>query len=73
MFDLEISRAGGLMARQAYHSRPGHPTPLYDWVSPGGGNRFTSPPFAAAIFAVMSFLPLLTLQLALAASSLPAP
>lgn len=72
MFDLGIYRDGGLIVRHAYHFRSGQPTPLYDWVSPGGGNPFTYPPFAAGIFAVMSFLPLLTLQWGMTALSLGA-
>src|SRR6266567_8731188 len=55
MFDLGIYRDGGLIVRHAYHFRSGLPTPLYDWVSPGG-NPFTYPPFAAGMFAVVSFL-----------------
>ncbi len=55
MFDLGIYRDGGLIVRHAYHFRSGRPTPLYDWVSPGG-NPFTYPPFAAGMFAVVSFL-----------------
>ena len=72
MYDLGIYRDGGLIVRHAYHFRSGRPTPLYDWVSPGGGNPFTYPPFAAGIFAVMSFLPLLTLQWGMTALSLGA-
>jgi hypothetical protein len=55
MFDLGIYRDGGLIVRHAYHFRSGRATPLYDWVSPGGGNPFTYPPFAAGIFAAASF------------------
>jgi alpha-1,2-mannosyltransferase len=72
MFDLGIYRDGGLIVRHAYHFRSGQPTPLYDWVSPGGGNPFTYPPFAAGLFAVMSFLPLLSLQWGMTALSLAA-
>ncbi|MGN6794695.1 MAG: glycosyltransferase 87 family protein [Streptosporangiaceae bacterium] len=72
MFDLSIYRDGGLIVRHAYHFRSGHPTPLYDWVSPGGGNPFTEPPFAAAIFAVMSFLSSLALKWSITVVSLAA-
>jgi alpha-1,2-mannosyltransferase len=72
MFDLGIYRDGGLIVRHAYHFRSGHPTPLYDWVSPGGGNPFTYPPFAAGIFAAASFLTLAALQWGMTALSLGA-
>ena len=72
MFDLGIYRDGGLIVRHAYHFRSGRPTPLYDWVSPGGGNPFTYPPFAAAIFAVISFLSPLVLAWGMTALSLGA-
>ncbi len=72
MFDLGIYRDGGLIVRHAYHFRSGHPTPLYDWVSPGGGNPFTYPPFAAGIFAAMSFLNPLVLKWAMTVLSLAA-
>lgn len=72
MFDLGIYRDGGLIVRHVYHFRSGHPTPLYDWVSPGGGNPFTYPPFAAAIFAAASYLSLATLQQAMTIASIAA-
>jgi alpha-1,2-mannosyltransferase len=72
MFDLGIYRDGGLIVRHAYHFRSGHPTPLYDWVSPGGGNPFTYPPFAAAIFAAASFLSPLVLAWGMTVLSLAA-
>ena len=72
MFDLGIYRDGGLIVRHAYHFRSGHPTPLYDWVSPGGGNPFTYPPFAAGIFAAASFLTPAALQWGMTALSLGA-
>ena len=72
MFDLGIYRDGGLIVRHAYHFRSGHPTPLYDWVSPGGGNPFTYPPFAAALFAAISFLSPLVLKWGMTALSLGA-
>ena len=72
MFDLGIYRDGGLIVRHAYHFRSGRPTPLYDWVSPGGGNPFTYPPFAAGIFAAASFLAPAALQWGMTALSLGA-
>jgi len=72
MFDLGIYRDGGLIVRHTYHFRSGRSTPLYDWVSPGGGNPFTYPPFAAGIFALMSYLPLPALQWGMTAASLAA-
>jgi len=72
MFDLGIYRDGGLIVRHAYHFRSGRPTPLYDWVSPGGGNPFTYPPFAAGIFAILSYLPLGVLQWAMTLASIAA-
>ncbi len=72
MFDLGIYRDGGLIVRHAYHFRSGHPTPLYAWVSPGGGNPFTYPPFAAGIFAAASFLAPAALQWWMTALSLGA-
>ena len=62
MFDLGIYRDSGLIVRHAYHFRSGRPMPLYEWVSPGGGNPFTYPPFAAVTFAAMSFLSLVVLR-----------
>ncbi len=62
--DLHIYQGGGLIVR---HVRPLYDahlsTPLYDWRGyPGQGNRFsyaqfTYPPFAAAVFALVSALP----------------
>jgi alpha-1,2-mannosyltransferase len=72
MFDLGIYRDGGLIVRHAYHFRSGHPTPLYDWVSPGGGNPFTYPPFAAGLFALASYLPLSAFQWAMTTASIGA-
>ena len=69
MFDLGIYRDGGLIVRHAYHFRSGHATPLYDWVSPGGGNPFTYPPFAAGIFAAASLLAPAALQWGMTALS----
>jgi hypothetical protein len=61
MSDLGAYRDSGLIVRHAYHFRSGHPTSLYDWVSPGG-NPFINPPFTAAIFAVMSVFSALFLK-----------
>ena len=72
MFDLASYRDSGLIVRHAYHFRSGHPTPLYQWVPPGGGNPFTCPPFAAAIFALMSFLRPLALKWGMTVLSLGA-
>jgi alpha-1,2-mannosyltransferase len=67
--DLAVYRAGGLIVR---HIRPYYEprlaAPLYDWV--GYGNLhlpFTYPPFAAAVFALVSFVPYqLSLKLSVA-------
>ena len=72
MFDLGIYRDAGLIVRQAYHFSSGHPTQLYDWVSPHGINPFSYPPFAAASFAAMSYLSLLVLAWGLTAASFAA-
>jgi alpha-1,2-mannosyltransferase len=57
--DLHVYRIGGLIVR---HIRPDYnphlATPLYDW--PGYSKyqlKFTYPPFAAVVFAVLSFIP----------------
>ena len=57
--DLHVYRVGGLIVR---HMRPYYnphlATPLYEW--PGYGKyqlKFTYPPFAAVVFAVVSFIP----------------
>jgi alpha-1,2-mannosyltransferase len=57
--DLHVYRVGGLIVRhiRPYYD-PHRATPLYDW--PGYGKyqlKFTYPPFAAAVFAVLSFIP----------------
>ncbi len=72
MFDLDIYRDGGLIVRHVYHFRSGQPVPLYDWVSPRGGNPFTYPPFAAGIFALISFLTPVVLHWGMTALSLGA-
>jgi len=61
--DLSIYRDGGLIVR---HVRPFyHPhlaTPLYDWVDPVTlPLQFTYAPFAAVVFAAVSFVPWRTL------------
>src|ERR1022692_3913173 len=57
--DLHVYRIGGLIVR---HIRPDYnphlAAPLYDW--PGYSRfqlKFTYPPFAAVVFAVVSFIP----------------
>jgi alpha-1,2-mannosyltransferase len=72
MFDLGIYRDAGLIVRHAYHFRSGHPTQLYDWVSPRGINPFTYPPFAAASFAALSYLTPVVLHWGLTAASVAA-
>jgi alpha-1,2-mannosyltransferase len=72
MFDLGIYRDAGLIVRDAYHFRSGHPTQLYDWVSPHGINPFSYPPFAAASFAALSYLSPVVLHWGLTAASFAA-
>jgi alpha-1,2-mannosyltransferase len=72
MFDLRGYRDAGLIVRHAYHFSSGQPTRLYDWVSPRGINPFIYPPFAAAIFTVMSHLRPLVLDWGLTAASFAA-
>lgn len=55
MVDLRGFRDAGLIVRHAYHFHSGHPKPLYQWVPPGGANLFVYPPFAAGIFAALSY------------------
>jgi alpha-1,2-mannosyltransferase len=62
MFDLGMFRDGGLIVRHAYHVHSGQPTGLYGLVPHYGANPFSYPPFAAAVFAVMSFLSPLALE-----------
>ncbi|HEX7996366.1 MAG TPA: glycosyltransferase 87 family protein [Streptosporangiaceae bacterium] len=62
MFDLGMFRDGGLIIRHAYHVHSGQPAALYDLVVRHGANPFSYPPFAAAIFAVMSFVSPLALE-----------
>ena len=57
--DLHVYRIGGLIVRhiRPYYD-PHRATPLYDY--PGYGRyqlKFTYPPFAAVVFAVLSFIP----------------
>ncbi len=55
-FDLGVYLQGGQLARHA-------PGTLYSWHQPGHpGIQFTYPPFAAMIFAVLSFVSLRTLE-----------
>jgi alpha-1,2-mannosyltransferase len=57
--DLQVYRAGGLIARHVsppYSARL--PSPLYDWGGlPNLPLKFTYPPFAAAVFGAVSFVP----------------
>jgi alpha-1,2-mannosyltransferase len=57
--DLHVYVGGGLIAR---HMQPVYDpqlaTPLYSWRGyPGENLQFTYPPFAAVVFAVVSFIP----------------
>ena len=67
--DLAVYRAGGLIVR---HVRPLYDphlaAPLYDWVGYGKLHLpFTYPPFAAVVFALVSFVPYqLSLKLSVA-------
>ena len=55
-FDLGVYLEGGRLARHA-------PGTLYDWSQPHHpGIKFTYPPFAAMLFAVLSFAPWRTLE-----------
>ena len=57
--DLDVYRAGGLIVRhvQPYYD-PRLAAPLYDWVGYGKLHLpFTYPPFAAVVFALVSFVP----------------
>jgi alpha-1,2-mannosyltransferase len=62
MFDLGMYHDAGLIVRNAYHFPAGHPIPLYDLVAHRGSDPFTYPPFAAAIFALISFFSPLALE-----------
>jgi alpha-1,2-mannosyltransferase len=62
MFDLGVYRDGGLIVRHAYLFHSGHLASLYELVSRTGRNPFSYPPFATAIFTVMSFISQLALQ-----------
>ncbi len=71
--DLTVFRDAGLIVR---HVRPffdpRRPSPLYNWRGPPGlkGLTFTYPPFAALLFAIMSYLPLHVLDVLAAAADL---
>jgi alpha-1,2-mannosyltransferase len=57
--DMQVYQDGGEIVRHApqnYH--PQMASPLYDWSGPAGffGLRFTYPPFAAMLFAPLSYL-----------------
>ncbi len=56
--DLDVYVVGGLIVRHVppfYHPRSA--APLYDWTDPGLGLKFTYPPFAAVVFALVSLIP----------------
>jgi alpha-1,2-mannosyltransferase len=57
--DLAVYRSGGLIARQVRPLYDPHlAAPLYDWIGYGKLHLpFTYPPFAAIVFAVISFVP----------------
>jgi alpha-1,2-mannosyltransferase len=65
--DLTVYRDAGLIVRHVppYYD-PHLASPLLDWPGPPGfaGIKFIYPPFAALPFALMSYLPLRTLQIA---------
>jgi alpha-1,2-mannosyltransferase len=72
MVDLRSFRGAGLIVRHAYHFHSGHPKPLYQWVPPGGTNLFVYPPFAAGIFAALSYVSPLALAWCVTAASFAA-
>jgi alpha-1,2-mannosyltransferase len=57
--DLAVYRDGGLIVRHVRPAyRPGLAAPLYQWTGLGRlALKFTYPPFAAVVFAVISFVP----------------
>jgi alpha-1,2-mannosyltransferase len=72
MRDLVVYRQGGLIVRHVSPAYNGHlASPLYDWTGQNGV-QFTYPPFAAAIFAVVSVLPWTVLRWAMTLASLAA-
>jgi alpha-1,2-mannosyltransferase len=72
MSDLSSFRDAGLIVRHAYHFRAGQPKPLYQWIPPGGASPFIYPPFAAAIFAALSYIGLPALAWSVTAASFAA-
>ncbi len=65
--DLTVYRDAGLIVRHVHpYYDPRLASPLLDWPGPPGyaGIKFIYPPFAALPFALMSYLPLRTLQIA---------
>jgi alpha-1,2-mannosyltransferase len=59
LVDLHVYRDGGLVARHAVPPySPHRAAPLYEWRGYGSLRlKFTYPPFAAAVFALLSYLP----------------
>jgi alpha-1,2-mannosyltransferase len=56
--DLGVYRSGGLIARHVRPPyQPGLASPLYDWRAHSASLRFTYPPFAALVFALVSLVP----------------
>ena len=57
--DLAVYRSGGLIVRQVRPDfNPHVSAPLYQWAGyPGQGLKFTYTPFAAMVFALVSFIP----------------
>ncbi len=72
MSDLASFRDAGLIVRHAYHLHVGQPKPLYRWIPFAGASLFTYPPFAAAIFAAMSYIGPLALAWCVTAASFAA-
>ncbi len=64
LVDLHVYVAGGLIARHVQPVYNPHlATPLYGWQGfPGATLQFTYPPFAAVVFAAVSFIPWPALQ-----------
>jgi len=72
MFDLGSFRDAGLIVRHAFHFPSGQPKPLYQWIPRGGANPFIYPPFAAGIFAALSYISLRVLAWCMTAASFAA-
>jgi alpha-1,2-mannosyltransferase len=73
--DLSVYRDAGLIVRHVHpFYRPRLASPLLDWPGPAGypGIKFIYPPFAALPFALMSYLPLRTLEIAATGAGLAA-